>query len=69
MLIIEKIYGNIITVEDGDSHFNIPPGLVDRNCREGDIIVLNADGTYSVDKNAAKKRRAEIIKLQDDLFE
>lgn len=69
MLIIEKIEGDIIVIEDGEKHFNITSGMIKDSYKEGDILILNEDGKYIRDDAASQKRRSDIIKLQDSLWE
>ena len=68
MLIVEKIEGNIVTVEDEDIHFNIDMAEVSGNIKEGDVLVKDGD-VYISDKAAAEIRRDAVAKLQDLLFE
>ena len=68
MLIVEKIEGNIVTVEDEDIHFNIDMAEVNGNIKEGDVLVKDGD-VYISDKAAAELRRDAVAKLQDSLFE
>ena len=48
MLIVEKIEGNIVTIEDDDNHFNINKTDISTDVKEGDIILFS-NGEYSVD--------------------
>ncbi len=68
MLIIESIHENIIKIEDGDTFFTISAEQIKGAYKEGDIIVLNDDGLYEIDKSATDNRRKSILDLQDDLF-
>ena len=50
----ETVYINISDLPDGAS--------------QGDIIQVNDDGSLEVNKKETKRRRDEIIKLQDKLW-
>lgn len=69
MLIIEKIEGRIVTVEDGDIHFDITANMINGEFKESDILLQTSDGFYQVNSNATDKRRSDIAALQDELFD
>ena len=68
MMIVDRIEGKNVVIEDGDKHFNAEISLFDGDIREGDVII-ERNGRYFSDSNATEKRREEIIKLQDSLWE
>jgi len=68
MLIVEKIEGSIITVENDSSHININISEVIGNIKEGDILIKEGN-FYSADKTATLIRRNKIADLQNYLFE
>lgn len=68
MMIIDRIEGKMVVIEDGDRYFNADISLFDGALHEGDVIA-EKDGRYFADKNATKKRREDIIKLQNSLWE
>lgn len=68
MMIIDRIEGNTVVIEEGDRHFDADISLFDGDIREGDVII-EKDGRYFSDSNATQKRREDIIKLQDSLWE
>ena len=68
MMIIDRIEGNTVVIEEGDRHFDADISLFDGDIREGDVIA-EKDGRYFSDSNATQKRREDIIKLQDSLWE
>lgn len=68
MMIVDRIEGKTVVIEDGERHFNADILLFDGDIREGDVII-EKDGRYFSDSNATKKRREDIIKLQDSLWE
>lgn len=67
MLIVEKIEGNIVTIEDDDNHFNINKTDISTDVKEGDIILFS-NGEYTVDKGATDARRKKIIEMQKKIF-
>ena len=68
MLIIDRIEDGIATIEDDNSRFEVPASMLDRDVREGDTVILE-NGVYVTDKSATEKRRREILKMQDDLWD
>ncbi|MGN0553656.1 MAG: DUF3006 domain-containing protein [Oscillospiraceae bacterium] len=68
MMIIDRIEGHTVVIEDGDRRFDADISLFDGDIREGDVIAEKG-GRYFVDSNATQKRREEIIKLQNSLWE
>ena len=68
MLIIDRIEDGIAVIEEGDSRFEVPVSMLDGNVREGDVVTLE-NGVYVTDISAAEKRRREILKMQDDLWD
>ena len=68
MMIVDRIEGKTVVIEDGERHFNADIALFDGDIREGDVII-ERDGRYFSDSNATEKRREDIIKLQDSLWE
>lgn len=68
MLIIDRIEDGIAVIEDEDSRIEVPVSMLDSSVKEGDAVNLE-DGVYVPDKSATEKRRREIQKLQDDLWE
>lgn len=68
MMIVDRIEGKTVVIEDGDKQFNAEISLFDGDIREGDVII-ERNGRYFSDSNATEKRREEIIKLQDSLWE
>lgn len=68
MLIIDRIEDGIAVIEDENTRFEIPAEMLGENVREGDVVIPK-NGLYIKDENATAKRRDEIIKLQNDLWE
>ena len=68
MLIVEKIIGDIIVIEDGKSHFEIPRTQTQPDIKEGDILTLT-NGIYKKNQAATRKRRLEILALQEKTFD
>ena len=68
MLILERFEENIAVIENGDSQIKTDRKNVSENAVEGDVLIEN-NGRYEVDKNQTEKRRSEILKLQNSLWE
>lgn len=67
MLVVEKIEGNIVTIEDGDNHFNLNKTEISFSINEGDVIRL-IDGEYYPDEVMTKQRRSKLAALQNSIF-
>lgn len=68
MLIIDRIDGNTAVIEDGDTRFEVSRLELAPDVKEGDAVLLE-NGVYRKDTDATEKRRQEILKLQDSLWE
>lgn len=68
MLIIDRIEDGIAVIEDENSRIEVPVSMLDDSVKEGDAVI-SENGVYVPDKSATEKRRREIQKLQDDLWE
>lgn len=55
----------VLIGEDKSSH-SVPCTLLPNNANEGDMVRLH-DGEYHLDKDAAKLRREQILRLQQQL--
>ena len=64
MLIIDRFEEEFAVVENTDTEKMtlIKKDLIDKNASEGDVIVLSGE-IYSIDAEATKKRRAEVLAL------
>lgn len=67
MLVVEKIEGNVVTIEDGNNHFNLNKTEISFSINEGDVIQL-IDGEYYPDESTTKIRKAKLAALQNSLF-
>lgn len=67
MLVVEKIEGNVVTIEDGNNHFNLNKTEIPFSINEGDVIQL-IDGEYYPDESTTKLRKAKLAALQNSLF-
>lgn len=67
MLVVEKIEGNVVTIEDGYNHFNLNKTEISFSINEGDIIQL-INGEYYPDEEATKQRKAMLAALQNSIF-
>lgn len=68
MLIIDRISDGIAVIEDGEKRFEVPRENLAGDVKEGDTVELQ-DGIYVKNKNETDKRRNEILKLQNELWE
>lgn len=68
MLIVDRIEENTAVIEDGESRFEVPAEALANDVKEGDAVFLE-NGVYRKDAEATEKRKQEIIKLQDNLWE
>lgn len=68
MLTVDRISGNIAVIEDGERRFEVPAETLSRDVKEGDIVEL-IDGIYVKNKNETDRRRNEILKLQNELWD
>ena len=67
MLVVEKIEGDIVTIEDGDNHFNLNKTEISFSVKEGDVIQL-INGEYYPDEVTTKQRKSRLAALQNSLF-
>ncbi|MBP0965048.1 MAG: DUF3006 domain-containing protein [Oscillospiraceae bacterium] len=67
MLVVEKIEGNVVTIEDGDNHFNLNKTDISFSINEGDVIQL-INGEYYPDEATTKQRKCRLAALQNSLF-
>ncbi|WP_336775328.1 DUF3006 domain-containing protein [Paenibacillus sp. MMO-58] len=67
--VIDRFEGDLAVIEvDGDT-IDVAKALLPKKARVGDAIIIEADGTFRIDKEATKKLRKEIDALMDELFE
>lgn len=68
MLIIDRISEDIAVIEGGESRFEVPRKMLGSDVSEGDAVEL-IDGIYVKNKNETDRRKNEILKLQNELWE
>ena len=68
MLLVDRIVENTAVIEDGDNRFEVPRSELAPDVKEGDAVLFE-NGVYRKDPSATEKRRQEIQKLQDSLWE
>ena len=69
MFIIERFEDEMAVLEnESGEHLVIIRKNLPHNAKEGDCLILK-NGVYSVDSMLTKKRKEEIIRLQDSLWE
>ena len=67
--IIDRFEGDYAVVEfDGKEMKDIPRCELTPEAKEGDVIIL-LKGKYQVDKEETQRRKAEIAKLTENLWE
>lgn len=67
-LSIDRIEGEVAICEDENrTRIELPLKEISGSPKEGDII-LCAEGVYRVSKEETDRRRAEILRLQQQLF-
>lgn len=70
MIIVDRIEGTTIVCEDNDEQLIIENQQELREIpKEGDVLIRNDDGTYSVDREMTQKRREYILQLQRKLWD
>ncbi len=65
MIIIDRFEGEIAVVEYAEKFYDIPRAWLPVVAKEGDVIVLS----LSVDQDETARRKAEIERKMEDLFE
>ena len=68
MLTVDRISEGIAVIEDGERRFEVPAEKLSRDVKEGDVVELS-DGIYVKNKNETDRRRNEILKLQNELWD
>ncbi|MDE6747260.1 MAG: DUF3006 domain-containing protein [Oscillospiraceae bacterium] len=68
MLLVDRIEDGIAVIETDDGRIEISRSELAPDVREGDAVMLE-NGVYRKDIDATEKRRQEILRLQDSLWE
>lgn len=69
MLVIDRFEGNIaVCEEDGGTFRNISRDQLPPESREGDCLEVQ-DGAYHVNREETQRRREEILRLQNSLWD
>ncbi|MCI9410223.1 MAG: DUF3006 domain-containing protein [Oscillospiraceae bacterium] len=68
MLIVDRISDGTAVIEDGERRFEVPEETLAKDVKEGDSVFLD-NGVYRKDIETTEKRRKEILKLQNSLWE
>lgn len=69
MLTVDRFEDGFALCESDDMLKRIPISLIDPDVCEGDAIFVGDDGLYHLDREETDKRRANIRKLLNDLWE
>lgn len=66
---VSRIENETAVIEFPDGSFNeVPLSLLPSDVKEGNILILNSDGTYIHDFAAEEDRKNKLLSLQDDIF-
>lgn len=68
MLIFERFEGNTAILEKDGQSIKVSSDCLSGDVREGDVLT-EINGRYCPDKCLTEKRREQIKKLQDSLWE
>lgn len=68
MLLVDRIEDGIAVIETDDGRIEVSRSELAPDVREGDAVLFE-NGVYRKDTDATEKRRQEILKLQDSLWE
>ncbi|MBQ8434394.1 MAG: DUF3006 domain-containing protein [Oscillospiraceae bacterium] len=67
MFILDRFEGNTAVIENGDEFIKTDRKNISDNAVEGDVLT-ESNGFYTADKDSTKKRKEEILKLQNSLW-
>jgi 6-phosphogluconate dehydrogenase len=65
MIVVDRIEGDIAVCEIDGTMVDVPLSKISGCVNEGDMLIDNGSGLYTIDTAATEQRKAEII----DLFE
>ncbi|MCI8497040.1 MAG: DUF3006 domain-containing protein [Clostridiales bacterium] len=66
---IDRFEGDYAVCEDENGHMHsIARKLLPETAEEGDVLRMEG-GTYAVDREETERRRQEVIRLQDSLWD
>lgn len=68
MLTVDRIENGFAVIETDDGHIEVSSSSLADGVKEGDAVFLE-NGVYRKDVEATEKRKQEIIKLQNSLWE
>ncbi|MBZ4686855.1 MAG: hypothetical protein PWQ96_518 [Clostridia bacterium] len=63
-MIVDRLEGSIVVLEYKGKTYEFPGELLPEEVKEGDVLKVS----FKVDKNATVKRKKEIEKLMDEVF-
>jgi len=68
MLSVDRIVSNIaICYDEHERKIELPLSELPEQIREGDMLIL-CNGRYQIDKTATEQRRAQLNRLQRQVF-
>ena len=65
MIIIDRFEGELVVVEYEEKFYNIPRTWLPVGAKEGDLVAV----TIAVDEEASARRREDMERQVNDLFE
>ena len=68
MLIVDRIEDGFAVIETDDGHIEVSRSSLADDVNEGDAVLFE-NGTYRKDIETTEKRRQEILKLQNSLWD
>ncbi|MDE6762100.1 MAG: DUF3006 domain-containing protein [Oscillospiraceae bacterium] len=68
MLIVDRIEDGFAVIETDDGHIEVSRSSLADDVKEGDAVLFE-NGMYRKDIETTEKRRQEILKLQNSLWD
>lgn len=67
---VSRIEGDIAVLEFPDRTFNdVDMSLLPDNIREGNVLTINENGDFTIDKDEEIRRKKRLLELQNKIFE
>lgn len=67
---VSRIEGDIAVLEFSDRTFNdVDMSLLPDNIREGNVLTINENGDFTIDKDEEIRRKKRLLELQNKIFE
>lgn len=68
MLTVDRIENGFAVIETDNGRIEVSRSSLSDGVKEGDVVLFE-NGVYRKDAEATEKRKQEIIKLQDSLWD